>query len=288
MADTHKPLSPEHSSLSLAEQKLGKERLLVQSVKSLKVPIWFERSCKITEKKLNINRFIYYFEKASLGQNAAEKILDICVRLGMPGSLLASFQQILPKLTYVHVGFEEGESTCGYKIYSEFPADRKAIPKLKEPFIGALGFKWDTFNPAKQVITKYICFPALSLENIHKRMADIFQSQVNSLLIEASKDILASALEKITLNEIIYLEVADGNNPRRSFDINVYDARLQMKHIGRPIRKIFQHFSIPDGIYENIYNPNNEYSFGHISGGVDKDGKAFITLYGGLEKNPKV
>lgn len=58
-----------------------------------------------------------------------------------------------------------------------------------------------------------------------------------------------------------------------------------MKHISEPVRKIFQHFSMPTGLYETIYNPNNEYRFGHMSGGVDKDAKAFISIYGGLEKN---
>lgn len=272
-------------SLSLAEQKLEKERLLVGSIKKLKVPIWFERSCKITEKKININRFICYFSKASLGQNASERVMDICVRLGMPDSLLASFQKILPRLSFIHFGFEEKERTCGYKIYGEYGVDRKSIPKMKEPFIGALGFKWDAFNPEKQVITKYTCLPALSLEKIHERVMDIFQTQVNSLLVEASKDVLNQALKNITLNEVIYLEVSDGNGPRRSFDINVYDAGLRMKHIGQAVIKIFKHFSIPDSIYENIYNPNNNYSFGHISGGVDKEGKAFISIYGGLEKH---
>ena len=285
MTGVTKDMGTMQHALSLVERKQKKERLLVWSIKKLKVPIWFERSCKITEKKININRFIYYFSKASLGQNASSRILDICNRLGMPDSLLDSFQKILPDLSFIHFGFEEKESTCGYKIYGEYGVDRKSIPKMKEPFIGALGFKWDAFNPEKQVITKYTCLPALSLENIHERVTDVFQTQVNSLLVEASKDILNHALKNITLNEVIYLEVSDGNGPRRSFDINVYDAGLRMKHISQAIIKIFRRFSIPDSIYENIYNPNNDYSFGHISGGVDKDGKAFISLYGGLEKH---
>ena len=34
---------------------------------------------------------------------------------------------------------------------------------------------------------------------------------------------------------------------------------------------------------DHSYNPKNEYLLGHISGGVDRDGKAFITIYGGLD-----
>ena len=269
---------------SLSQQKLEKERLFVQSIKSFKVPIWFERSCKITEGKLYINRYIYYFSKDSLGQNASEKIIDISIRMGMPDTLLDSFQKILPDLSFIHFGFEERENTCGYKIYGEYVMERKAIQNIKEPFIGALGFKWDAFHPSKQVITKYECVPKQSLENIHERIADIFNKQVHQLLIEASMDIMKYALEKIALKNIIYLEASDGNGPRRSFDINVYDARLSIKDIIQPIRKIFHYFSIPDVIYEKVYNPKNTYSFGHISGGIDVDGKAFVSIYGGLEK----
>jgi hypothetical protein len=55
VADVEKVNNTEYPSLSLAEQKLEKERLLVGAVKSLNAPYWFERSCKIT-KKLHIKK----------------------------------------------------------------------------------------------------------------------------------------------------------------------------------------------------------------------------------------
>ena len=198
--------------------------------------------------------------------------------------LLVSFEKILPDLSFVHFGYEERENTCGYKIYGEYGSNRKAIPQMKAPFLIGLGFKWDVFQPERQVTTKYLCVPGLTQASMQARIEDTFQTKENAMLIEASKDILKQSLEKIPLNDVIYLEVADGNGPRRSFDINVYDAGLRMKHIHQPIKKIFQHFSIPDSVYGSIYNPKNEYLFGHISGGVDRDGKAFVSIYGGLEK----
>ncbi len=198
--------------------------------------------------------------------------------------LLVSFQKILPDLSFIHFGYEERENTCSYKIYGEYGSNRKAIPLMKAPFLIGLGFKWDVFQPERQVTTKYLCVPGLTQASMQARMEDIFKTQVNVMLMEACSDILRQSLEKITMNDVIYLEVSDGDGPRRSFDINVYDAGIRMKHIGKPVRMIFQHFSIPESVYDNIYNPRNEYLLGHISGGVDRDGKAFITIYGGLEK----
>jgi len=199
--------------------------------------------------------------------------------------LLVSFEKILPDLSFVHFGYEERENTCGYKIYGEYGSNRKAIPQMKAPFLIGLGFKWDVFQPERQVTTKYLCVPGLTQASMQARIEDTFQTKENAMLIEASKDILKQSLEKIPLNDVIYLEVSDGDGPRRSFDINVYDAGIRMKHIGKPVRMIFQYFSIPESVYGNIYNPRNEYLLGHISGGVDRDGKAFITIYGGLEKH---
>ncbi|MBP7230549.1 MAG: hypothetical protein KBA28_01355 [Syntrophaceae bacterium] len=198
--------------------------------------------------------------------------------------LLVSFQKILPDLSFVHFGYEERENTCGYKIYGEYGSNRKAISQMKAPFLIGLGFKWDVFQPERQVTTKYLCVPGLSQASMHARIEDTFQTQANAMLIDASKDILRQSLEKIAINEVIYLVVSDGDGPRRSFDINVYDAGIRMQHIGKPVRMIFQHFSIPESVYGNIYNPRNEYLLGHISGGVDRDGKAFVSIYGGLEK----
>jgi hypothetical protein len=120
------------SELALAEQKLNKERLLVGSIKSLRIPFWFDRSCKITEKKLQTNLFICYLKIHSLGQNSTEKILDICSRLDMPGYLFNSFQKIIPALSSVYFGFEEEDGTCSYEVYGEYAVDRKSLSKLTE------------------------------------------------------------------------------------------------------------------------------------------------------------
>ncbi|MBP7230882.1 MAG: hypothetical protein KBA28_03035 [Syntrophaceae bacterium] len=235
--------------------------------------------CNVTMRETDQNNEVKTKQRAfTLPSGLAEKKQE-------KERLLVSFEKILPDLSFVHFGYEERENTCGYKIYGEYGSNRKAISQMKDPFLIGLGFKWDVFQPERQVTTKYMCVPGLTQASMQARIEDTFQTQANAMLIDASKDILKQSLEKIPLNDVIYLEVADGNGPRRSFDINVYDAGLQMKHIHQPIRKIFQHFSIPDSIYDSIYNPKNEYLFGHISGGVDRNRKAFITIYGGLEKH---
>ncbi len=284
MTITQKESGANQRILSLSEQKLEKERLLVQSIKALNAPCWFERSCKIAEKKIFINRFIYIVKIASLGQKSSDKILNICKHLDMPHPLRNAFKGMLPNVSYVLFGYEEGQTSCGYKVYGEFNIDKKTIPTLKEPFLAAMGFKWDAMDNAKQVITHYTCFPSLSIEAVHNRMGYIFTPQHHKMTLDISKDILACVLERITLDDIFYLEAADGNNPRRSFDINVYEAGLKMKDIDPAMKKLLQHFSIPFEIYNRLYNQGADMKLGHLSGGIDREGKEFATIYGGMEK----
>lgn len=69
-----------------------------------------EQSFKISEKSLLRNRFLLGTSKGAIGQNCHEKMLDICVKMGMPEDFLESFRENLSEANYVHFGFEQNET----------------------------------------------------------------------------------------------------------------------------------------------------------------------------------
>ena len=77
--------------------------------------------------------------------------------------------------------------------------------------------------------------------------------------------------------------MTEENTPRRSFDINVYNAKLQLKEVYPLLQKIYQHYSIPARDFHALYNQFRTKIIGHLSGGIGRDGKDFLTVYYGLE-----
>jgi len=58
---------------------------------------------------------------------------------------------------------------------------------------------------------------------------------------------------------------------------------LLLKQIYPLLQKIYQHYSIPAGEFHALYNLFRTKTVGHLSGGIGRDGKDFVTLYYGLE-----
>jgi hypothetical protein len=52
------------------------------------------------------------------------------------------------------------------------------------------------------------------------------------------------------------------------------------------LSKIREHYSIPGPVFHGLYEQVKEKGFGHLSGGVDRNGNDFLTIYFGLEPVP--
>jgi hypothetical protein len=73
------------------------------------------------------------------------------------------------------------------------------------------------------------------------------------------------------------------NNSRRSFDINMYKANLRMRDLYPLLSRIFRYYRIPDDIFHPLYDQVKLRIFGHLSGGVDRAGRDFLTIYHGVK-----
>lgn len=150
--ESRRPESPtiQIQPFSKTEKTDEKASLLFHLTKNLNVEIGIERSFKVFEKTILVNRFLLGFKKNTIREKPHERILDICEQMGMPGDLLEAFERYLPDTDYIHFGFEENESACVYKAYLEFyeriEKEMTTRPNISDHFLMHLGFKWDTLD----------------------------------------------------------------------------------------------------------------------------------------------
>lgn len=254
---------------------------LFQLINALGVVYVYERSFKMSHKRLLGNRFLFTLDNNSLKQLPPERITGLCERINMPQNLLADFIDNLPQAHYVHFGFEENESGSIYKAYAQFsqiPAP-EAGTSGPAPLLLYLGFKWDTADNAKQAVSRYTYYPLITPEKIAERVSDIYGSA--RLPYEVVKNITDIASAIIDHTRISYLEVTEENSPRRSFDINVYDANLLISEQYPLLGRAAQYYGISFGDFHGLYDGIKDSILGHISGGIDREGKDFITIYHG-------
>jgi hypothetical protein len=264
-----------------------KAGLLFHLIKTLNIDYGFERSFKISEKALLGNRFLFTLSKHSVRQDPHETILNICRRMGMPKKLLEVFNENLPSANYVHFGFEEDEKSYVYKAYLEFWTDWeneiKNKPNRFDPFLVHLGFKWDVSEPTRCVLTRYTCYPSISVENILERLSKVFYGDRYRTPLEIAKGLVGLASTRISHDKVFYVEVEEENNPRRSFDMNMYRARLRLEELSPLLLDLCQHYSIPAEEFHILIDQFKTKIFGHLSGGIDREGKDFLTIYYGVE-----
>ena len=267
-----------------ADEKAG---ILFQLVESLKVEVGFEQSFKIVNANLLDKRFLLGVRKKAVGERADERLTDMCSLMGMPKTLLAVFKQYLPHGNYVHFGFEKNEETIVYKVYLEFwERIKEEIGKSKQrpgPTLLHLGLKWDVSDPARQSLTHYTWHPWLSPPEILQRVSGILDPHTDVPPKQAADELVSLALARIPDRDILYLEVTEEGNPRRSFDINVYRANLRVEEVYPILSVLCRRHSIPFDTFHSLYDRIKTKRLGHLAAGVDRKGNDFFTIYYGVE-----
>jgi uncharacterized protein DUF3467 len=280
-----KPTPPLRPPIFRSAKGTEKVALLFQFLKDQKVEPAFERSCGFLAKTLLGNRFLLGFEKSMIERNPDEKITGVCARMNMPQDFLAAFLENLPEANIVGFGFGEHGGACTIKAYLEFGARFyravKSKPHSPEPYLSHLGFKWDAEDNTRKALARYTCFLGYTNEEMQERLSDDFYWDKAGGPFETVKGILDLASSKVSKERFLYLDVKEENNPRSSFDINVYGANLQLQEAYPFLLHMCRHYSIPEKQFLNFYDPAKTHILGHLAGGMDREGRDFLTLYYG-------
>jgi hypothetical protein len=255
------------------EMASRKKELLLRLIKGLHVEFGLERSFKVLPGVLLTNRFLLSLYKDAVSR---ERLLDLCQELGLPDHFREPLLRGLPDAKLLHFGFEENETGSIYKVYLEM-----SIKSRLYPFLLYQGFKWDSADPARGSLARYTCYPSFTPKDMVERISLAFHGTGSGEPFDIAKSIVGMAAD-IT-QEILYLDVAEDNNKRRSFDINMYKSGIALFALYPLLSRIRDHYSVPLPQFQALFESVKEKRFGHLSGGIDREGRSFFTVHFGVE-----
>ena len=260
---------------------------LLELVAQLDVPIEFERSFKMSKNTLLPDRFLMGASLAKIHGASGCSVEDVCTAMKMPKPFLTVFSEHLPDTDYVHFGFEKGPSASVYKVYQEFYEKMKnglqMDPAPHEPQTLHLGYKWNVADRRKRVLSRYMWYPGLRPDALFRRLVDLLSSSTISVFSGMVRGIASLALTRMSAGDALYLEVSEESNPRRSFDINLYAAGLCVGELYPFLHQFCRIFNIPLQTFHRFYDGIKERTVGHLSGGIDRKGNDFLTVYYGVD-----
>jgi hypothetical protein len=96
-----------------------------------------------------------------------------------------------------------------------------------------------------------------------------------------------AAVERASLRtkpgHILYLDVREEGNPRRSFDLNLYKAGLRLQDLDPWILQLGTHYAPDPEQFRLVFDLARPRTLGHTAGGVDRQGRDFLTIYYGMQ-----
>jgi hypothetical protein len=276
------PAGATECAASDADAPAGARRMLAL-VRALGVSFGFEKSFKLSPGSVQDERVILGVRTERAPREA---LLRICRELGMSTAHLEQFEARLPEANTVGFGFEGGREGGAYKVYLEF-WDRVVERVRREsskpaPQVLFLGYKWPVRGRGRSALAEYTCHPLLSVEAIARRLAALYPRDSPSLA--AAQEILQLAAARLGANDsFVYVEAAEQGNPRRSFDLNFYKAGLRVADLRAPLSRLCERYSISSARLEALLGESAARPFGHLSGGLGREGEDFLTVYYEIE-----
>jgi hypothetical protein len=144
-----------------------------------------------------------------------------------------------------------------------------------------VAFKWDTADPERRVMSRYLLHPALSEAQILERMSRIYRAGNNDTSLDIARAVPAVASTRVDPESLQYLEVQEDGNDRPSFDLNFYDASLLVRDLQAPLAQMRQRVAIKPGQFQALYDQIKPQTAGHLA---DRHGRDFFNVYYGVQK----
>lgn len=258
--------------VATAARPLDKGAALLTLLRGLKLE-GVEKSFKMAEHSLLPDRYLVGIHKADISPAA---LFSICEKIGMPEKYLPAFKARAEQANGVHFGYEGHDSGGIYKVYLEFAARLADSPS--PVVLLHVAYKWDVQNPGECTVARYECHPGLPIAAILDRIANLYSDHPDRVAFDAVHEIVGIAAGRMK-EPPMYLEVREENNPRASFDVNLHEAGVRVREIAPQLARLREHYSIPADRYDPLYNGTKGAVLGHLSGGVNRQGKDFITVY---------
>lgn len=210
---------------------------LLRRIQGLGLCYGREDSFKLSHRQIIQNRVLIGINRADL---PSQTMFEIAHELGMPQpcrELLAPHTQ---QANVVLFGIEDRADGSVCKLYLEFWDQVKQEVRrtgARTPLLLHLGVKWDSAHPGQHALARYTCHPLLSAQEAMQRMAGVYPPDQAAHGREAALAIVRQGVKRNRAASLLYLEVSEGDNPRCSFDINLYKTGLLIGDAAAELRQ---------------------------------------------------
>jgi hypothetical protein len=243
-----------------------------------------EGSFKLAPGRLLARRGLIGIEKRHLSRGV---LLDIASRLSIPAEYAKAVEADYAKANFFYFGYEDGDdagdSSGALKLYVEYPVyiapltpEERGSPDHSRPSLQALGYKWDAAGGAALAVTRYVWFVHLDPAALVQRMESIREG-VTAPAFDLAQSLVAAA--GASGRSPRYIEATEPGNPRASFDVNVYAANLAVSSIEARVRALGETYRIDTAALNALLAAIGAKPLGHVSGGIDRRGADFLTIY---------
>jgi hypothetical protein len=274
--------TPDRRAAASSEPPAGR---LMRLIGELDVPHQCERSFRLAQGELLANRFLLTMNLADIRGDALHRVLQIGRELAMPADLEAQAAQRFSEAICVHFGFEETPVGDVCKIYLEraIPEEeRRVAARDGRPVLVHTGFKWNV-SRRSQVVTRYLWYPGKSLPAVRDRIIEIHGGRRADSAVGLALDVLGLAAARTSFEQVPYIEAVEDGNARLSFDLNLYATDLQLQDAQPVLHAMRDHFGVSPSRFQAVYDTARRHTFGHLAGGLHRDGSEFLSVYYGVQ-----
>ena len=261
---------------------------LFRMVSTAGAPFVYERSFRMREGELLPNRYLLSVGRQSERGGTDRPLAAIFRQLDMPGEFLEAAERYLPLARCAHFGFEADADSHLLKVYLEVAArgdEIDAIEGARRPDADAvlehIAYKWNPADQDEHAMGQYLHWPSIPAATIRERLAAIYERAESDESQQIASGVLDLAVARMPEEDIHYLEIEEPGNPRRSFSVNFYDADLFVTDLQPLLGRMRRHFGVSPSHFQTLYDQIKDRRFGHLAGGVHRNGKGFFNVYYG-------
>ncbi len=255
---------------------------LHNAVRAMAPGFYQERSFRVAPQSLQGNRFLLSVGSRQMPADALERAWAIARHLGLPAAVRPEVETAFARADHLHFGFEGEPGRVICKLYFERTVTGLEAEQARltgEPALQYEAFKWNIAS-GEHVVSRYHWFAGLPVMGIAKRMADIC-ADAAAPVGEMALGVLDLAASRLPPERLLYLEVSEPDQPRRSFDLNLYDSQLLVRDFQPLLYAMRDHFEIRPGQFQALYDQVKGKRMGHLAGGIHRNGQAFFNVYFG-------
>lgn len=244
----------------------------------------YERSIKLAPGSFNDDRYITSVHRNDLGADPRGVISTVGQAAAIPEKQWQTLMGLLPSTDVVHFGHEGGEEPVR-KIYLEFVSNLREAARAnnRDPQLLYLALKWRPGEEQRAVFNRYTLVPdhqspPLMIEALRKG----YEGRPDAPSLQAGIETIRLAARKSAMG-IMFIEVEEEGTPRFSYDLTIYTARMMGRELEGILKPVFEAYRTPREKAEKMLAEISNSLIGHVSVGIGRDGRDFVTVYHGVE-----